>query len=431
MTDNERNYSNLIASILNISVHDIEDIRIAQESDGPVIYLTPKNKKDMVCPYCRSRSYHSIGFYKRSIALDNDFIIHEKVILKTRRYACNICGRSFSDKAGIVPDNKKVSYKMILRIMELLKNPQMTFRNVSELTGVSIQTVIRVFDDHTHIPRKPFPEAICIDEVYTKLNDYKNSKYSCIFYDFTTRKILDVLPCRRKNYLSYYLDQLPIQERNNVRYVSIDMYQPYRDIVRRYFKKAIISVDSFHVVSHLNDDLNRLRIRIMKQYDPHSQEYYLLNQFRFLLLDRHIDLDNKGRYNRRFQRFLNYRQILNMMLSIDKQLEEGYRLKELYLSFNSKADILEAREYLDDIVNDFIVSGIEEFKEFITLQLNWRDEIINSFIRYNGARLSSGPAESINNTVSCLIYNTRGIRDSERRRKRIMYVVNKEGFTLI
>ena len=55
------------------------------------------------------------------------------------------------------------------RIMELLKSPKMTFKGVSELTGVSVQTVVRVFDHHTHIPRVPFPQAICIDEVYTKV----------------------------------------------------------------------------------------------------------------------------------------------------------------------------------------------------------------------------------------------------------------------
>jgi transposase len=430
MTDNY-DYSTLIASILNVKPDAIEAIIVAPEANGAVISLTLKKDPELVCPYCSLHDYKSIGFYKRKVVIDNDFIINEQVVLKTRRYLCSQCGRTFSDKAGIVPDNKKVSYKMILRIMELLKSPKMTFKGVSALTGVSVQTVTRVFDDHTHIPRKPFPEAICIDEVYTKVNSYKNSKYSCIFYDFYDQKILDVQPCRRKNFLSYYLDKIDKNELDNVKYVSIDMYQPYRDIVKRYFKKAIICVDSFHVVSHLNDDLNRLRIRIMKSYDPHSQEYYLLNQFRFLLLDRSVDLDNKGKYNKRFSRFLNYRQLLNMMLSIDPQLEEGYRLKEQYIMFNATADYDMAKEYIDTLVNEIASSGIEEFDEFITLQRNWRDEIINSFLRYRGRRISSGVAESINQTVASLLYNTKGIRDTERRRKRIMYAVNKEGFTII
>ncbi|MBR2684867.1 MAG: ISL3 family transposase [Erysipelotrichaceae bacterium] len=235
---------------------------------------------------------------------------------------------------------------MVYRIMELLKDSKMTFKGVSELTGVSTQTVTRIFDQRTHIPRIPFPEAICIDEVYTKVNDFKNSKFSCIFYDFYEHSILDVLPCRRKNYLRFYLEKIPYEERCNVKYVSIDMYQPYRDIARIYFKKAIICVDSFHVVSHLNDDLNKLRIRIMNSYDPQSQEYYLLNRFKFLLFDRSVDLNNKGKFNKKLNRFLNYSQILSMMLAIDQQLAKAYHLKELYLNFNSSASLLSASENL-------------------------------------------------------------------------------------
>ena len=360
--------------------------------------------------------------------VDNDFVINETVVLKARRYVCRDCGKSFSDSAHLSPRGKKLSYKMIFRIMELLKSPKMTFKGVSELTGVSIQTVIRVFDKHTHIPRIPFPEAICIDEVYTKVNDYKNSKYSCIIYDFINQNVLDITPCRRKQYLANYLTAIPKTERDNVKFVCIDMYLPYKDIIKIYFKKAIICVDSFHVVEHINNDLNKLRIRIMKSFDSSSHEYYLLNRFRFLLFDRTVDLDNKGKFNKRFNRYLNYRQILDMMLSIDIQLYQAYNLKERYIILNANSDYQEA---LDPLINDFIKADIKEFEEFITLQKNWHDEILNSFLTYKGRRLSSGIAESINQNIAALLYNSKGIRDSVRRRKRIMYAINKQGFTIL
>ena len=132
------------------------------------------------------------------------------------------------------------------------------------------------------------------------------------------------------------------------------MYLPYKDIIKTYFKKAIICVDSFHVVEHLNNDLNKVRIRIMKSFDSSSQEYYLLNRFRFLLFDRTIDLDNKGKFNKRFQRFLNYRQILDMILSIDTDLYNAYRLKENYIIFNSSSDYNFAKRNIDSLINDFI-----------------------------------------------------------------------------
>jgi transposase len=164
------------------------------------------------------------------------------------------------------------------------------------------------------------------------------------------------------------------------------MYLPYKDIIKLYFKKAIICVDSFHVVEHLNNDLNKVRLRVLDYFDTDSQEYYLLKRFKFLLFDRSVDLDNKGKFNKKFQRFLNYRQILEMMLSIDIDLYNAHHLKERYITFNATSDFDSARLNIDPLINDFIKADIKEFEEFITLQKNWREEIINSFHTYKGRR---------------------------------------------
>ena len=227
-----------------------------------------------------------------------------------------------------------------------------------------------------------------------------------------------------------YLTNISIEERNNVKYVCIDMYMPYKEICHVYFKKAIICVDSFHVVKHLNDDLNKLRIRHMKSYEPNSQEYYLLNRFRFLLLDRTINLDNKAKYNKKFERYLNYREILELILSINDEIRIAYELKEEYIMFNPTFTYEEAKENIDVLIEDFIKANILEYEEFIIMLKNWKEEIVNSFIQIDGKRINNGIAESINETVSLITYITKGIRNTERRRKRIMYSINKNGFNL-
>ncbi|MBR3346460.1 MAG: transposase, partial [Solobacterium sp.] len=74
--------------------------------------------------------------------------------------------------------------------------------------------------------------------------------------------------------------------------------------------------------------------------------------------------------------------------------------------------------------------NIPEFEKFTTAISNWRKEIVNSFLTYKGRRINNGVAESLNSTISLLLFNTRGIRNVERRRKRIMYAVNKTGFMI-
>lgn len=420
----------IVPVLLNVRERDIESIQTVCEGEKTKLFLTLK-KKDVECPFCRRKIPMSgNGFYARRIVIPNKAFENTEVFLKARRYRCLVCGHTESDIGHMAPVNKKISYSSVMEIMKLLEDPHMTFREASKITGISETTLIRIFDKHCHIPRIPLPDVLCIDEVYTKNSDYK-SKYSCLFYDFRKHGVIEVLPSRRKDYLRMYLSKIDKEERDKVLYVCIDMYLPFKEICQIYLRKAVICVDSFHVVKHINDDLNRLRIRHMKSYDPDSQEYYLLNKFRFLLLDRSIGLDNKPRFNKKFGRYLNYRQLLELILSVDEELRKAYELKEEYVIFNAEFSYEEAKDSIDVLIGDFIKADIREYGEFITLLKNWKEEIVNSFIRIDGVRINNGIAESINETVSLITYNTKGIRNSERRRKRIMYAVNKSGFNLI
>ena len=95
---------------------------------------------------------------------------------------------------------------------------------------------------------------------------------------------------------------------------------------------------------------------------------------------------------------------------------------------NSSLD--EAKEQYDDILNAFIVANIPEYQEFTTSLTNWKTEIINSFIIYKGRRINNGIAESVNSRIKEVLFNSKGIKDDERRRKRIMYAINKTGFSI-
>ena len=255
------NLDHLIANLLNISSNDIESILSNIDNGTTNIFLTLK-KSVHHCPFCNSSKLRSKGFFSKKLFIPNlpfeNVIVHQRI----RRLYCLDCLHSFSDRHYMAPINHSVSYATLMTLMKLLLNPKMTFKSAAELTHLSESIVIRLFDKYCHIKRYSFPKAICIDEVYTKNSDFK-SKYSCIFYDFYNHTIIDVIPCRRKDYLHSYFQKISRSELDNVSYVCIDMYETYRTITQLYFKKAIICVDSFHVIKHLNDDLSKLRVRII------------------------------------------------------------------------------------------------------------------------------------------------------------------------
>ena len=95
---------------------------------------------------------------------------------------------------------------------------------------------------------------------------------------------------------------------------------------------------------------------------------------------------------------------------------------------NISSDYDQAKIRVPELIEKFKNSTVPEYDEITTLLINWETEIINSFITYKGRRINSSIAESINSRVNVILYNSKGIRNTERRRKRIIYSINKEPF---
>lgn len=55
-------------------------------------------------------------------------------------------------------------------------------------------------------------------------------------------------------------------------------------------------------------------------------DYYLLKNFHWLLLTGEVR-ENKRRYNKRLQRYINYPQLLDLLLNISPELRTAYDLK--------------------------------------------------------------------------------------------------------
>lgn len=102
--------------------------------------------------------------------------------------------------------------------------------------------------------------------------------------DFNDGTIIDVLPNRKKKYLVSYFsniknntlyDKTHISELNNVKYISIDLWDTYKDIAKTYFSKAIICADSFHVLEHLTKDFTNVRVKCRNEAKDEDLRYLL------------------------------------------------------------------------------------------------------------------------------------------------------------
>lgn len=415
-----------IISMLNISEDMIQDLSISKKQDTLHIHTTLKSKHPR-CPYCDGdtniKGYSSYSYNHLDMGG-----IPTVIDWKRRRYICKDCGRTFSEISPFGPENFHQSYAVLREIALNLHRTNETFKSIGEKFHVSSSIVQLYADSFIRAPRMTLPENLGIDEISSNMSKYGGS-YLCVFVDNKNRTLNEILPNRSKHTLSKHFESIPLEERNNVKYVTIDMWRPYKDVVTKYLKNAKIAVDPFHVIKHLSDGFSELRISIMKQCVYNSPSYYLLKKWHKLLESDKYDLDNKPRYNSVFKQKLNYGDLLNLTLSINPELKLAYELKEMYRDFNKNCTYEQAEERLNDLIAAFEEADLPCYKEFLGILKNWKQEIINSFLRpYDNRKQSNTLAENINEKLRQLIDIANGYSNFERFRARALYCLNDRLF---
>lgn len=118
--------------------------------------------------------------------------------------------------------------------------------------------------------------------------------------------------------------------------------------------------------------------------------------------------------------------LLHYLLSIDDDLRVAFELKETYRDFNMTANKDTTLEDLEDIIQRFKKSSIEEMKKVGSKMLNnWKTEILNSFIKIDGKRLSNSKIENKNSQIKTIMKTANGYKGFYRLRNRKLFSLNK------
>jgi len=413
--------SDFITSMLNIDESCVEFFNVKTINEEVFFEITLK-RKTVACPAC---GFAMIGHGHMTKKIKHPALREYKgtIIYHANRYICKRCQKTTFEDNPFSLEQQNSSYLMLRNVMRYLKNLKYTLKMISDELHISTTQVNKYLDSYITIPHRPLPECLGIDEIHSPGLAQRNSTYLCILANNSDRTMYDVLDSRNKRFLIDFFSAIPREERCHVKYVTIDMWEPYEDVVKIYLPNAIIAVDPFHVIEHLTKDFDAHRIRLMRQYDTGSSAYYLLKKWNYLLNGNQY-LDNPKQFNRVFGTWLNKRDLYEMLLDNFPTLATAYGLKELYRRFN-QLSYEEAIKRYDFILQSFKESNIREYDEFIGILVRWKEEILNSFIKpYGTYRLSNALTENINGDISEYITTSRGLTNFERFRKRLLYAYN-------
>lgn len=419
--------NDFIIATLNVAPQDIQSCDISKTDDHFIINVVLVDKKP-TCPFCGGNV--KIHGYRNHTYNHLDIAGHQSVIAwKRRRYACKDCGSTFSEPSPFGTDGSRQSLAVRQKIVLDLKSTHNSFTDIAERFHTSPTTVQMYADSFIRVPRLPLPEWICIDEIHSDMAKYGGS-YLCVLSNGFESAPFEILPNRSKYTLSKYFEQIPAAERNNVKYVTIDLWMPYKEVAQKYLKNAIVCADPFHVVKHLVEGFTRLRVDIMNQCIPKSPSYYLLKKWnRLFMITDQSQLDNIPQNNSVFRQKLNYRDLLELSLSISPDLKKAYELMDSYREFNRTATEHDCEEKLNMLIEEFKEANLPCYAGFIGLLENWKQEIINSFKRPDGVhRLSNAIAENVNQRIRELLNVSNGYSNFERFRARVIYCLNDHVF---
>ena len=366
------------------------------------------------CPCCGCINENTIikkGTRNSLIKINKHAELTTYLDLTKQRYKCKNCNKKFYATTLEVDYRCHISNQVKLAILNCAKE-MMCKSLIARLYNVSYNTVQSIFDTvfyNDTVYKDLLPKAICIDEF-----TFKKKTYAFNICNAKNGKTIDLVLDRTTNNLDKYFSHYTEKARKRVKFVVMDMYSPYIDLIKKWFPNAKIIIDLFHIVQLLTKSLNKTRINVMNENKDDRNKFK--RYWRFILKSR-FDLDtstwNKFRC---FKNLMTEIDVVNYLLSKDKNFLNSYDLYQDILYH------LQHRNYegFNKVVN-------KEYKD-ISKQIQTTLNTLKKYSKYKKNTLeysySNGVMERNNNTCKLIKRISFGFKNFRNMKSRIMIITN-------
>ena len=389
------NYTQEILDLQDVLVEKIENFEKTKR------ILIKLGQKVVNCPCCNAET-SKIHDYRTQIVKDCEaFGKKVELVLKKRRYVCTSCNKRFAEPNTFLPKYHRMTSRLIEAVIEKLSDER-SFTSVARETGLSVSTVIRIFDHVQYPVLKTCPSVISIDEFKGNTG---GEKFNVILCDPKTKRVLDILPERKESYLIKYFKQT---DRSRVEYFVSDMWTTYREIAANFFKNATFLVDKYHWVRQTIWAFEAVRKEAQKHLKADVRKYF--KRSRSLLIKRYDSLEPEEK------------QAVNTMLWYSDEMCEAHSIKEWFFKVLDTKDISEMKQDFKNWLNSVDTTDLKPFKRCANTYFNWNKGIFNSL----ETPFTNGFTEGCNNKIKVLKRNAYGYRRFDRFRNRILHIFSHQ-----
>jgi transposase len=203
--------------------------------------------------------------------------------------------------------------------------------------------------------------------------------------------LVEVIDSHKQDDIIKVLQQQPIELREQVEEVSVDMWGGFPKVVQEVFPKARIVFDRFHVMKPVNEELNKVR----------KQTQMTLKGSKFILLKNGVDLTEEQKVK------------LADILKHSKRLKLAYELKEEFRDIFERSETVEAGK---EQLLAWLKKARSVYCDVLTTIRNHLDGICNYFLN----RTTSGVMEGINNRIKLIKRQAYGFMNFDNFRARLL-----------
>lgn len=339
---------------------ELSFIKQRRSPHGGVDIFCKKTTAYEVCPRCASRSWSV--YDHRWVTIVDEPMRRGEVRLRVhkRRFMCGPCRRPFTEPVGGIIKGKRTTERFARAVQEAcddysdLKKVRARFRCSA---GFLYQAYYRFLDLKQRMRRNvAWGERVGLDEHSFKRGNVRGKRrFVTMIVDQSRGRLLEVADGKTATEVEATVAHIPGRE--NVRWVSMDLCDPYKRFTTHFFPNAQIVADKFHVL--------RLPMGALMKYRKQAEGGRNTSYLRNLLIG--------NGYNVPYA----WRQPLRNWLSKHPVLEEVYRVKERLSAIYRVRSVAQAARELTQLTDRLALSLVPELQTLRKTLRRWRSEILN------------------------------------------------------
>jgi transposase len=379
----------ILTEILNLPGVDVEDYWFEAKH---ITLDVEVHASEAVCTRCGNLSthLHQNHFYAvRDLSLMNRSVT---LNVNRRQFKCHVCEKPFSEGLDFVDKRRRFTNRFEEQVIESLIVSDIS--NTAKLFEISEDEAYSIL---THIGNRDINpnwhelKRLGIDEIS---NRKFHKEYIVVLVDLDAGKPLAFIDSRKKESIEKFLKSLPAGVLEGIEEVSMDMCRTYNSVVTELMPNAVVTVDRFHVMKQINDELDKSRREKKKEQDKLDKEN-ILHGSKYIFLKNESDLNDEEKQK---------------LEEIKKQFTDLGKLQEMKEEFRN---IFETQKMLSDGIFklfDWIEKAKDLYKDSVKTVIRWFGEIVGYF--ENGT--TNGMVEGINNKLKLIKRRGYGFRNVKR-----------------